>query len=80
MMDALTVATFAPRHSPMRSDALATANHRIALLRRVLRGARERRLLSVDPHTYAAEQLTVLGRRVGAWSRAESATATDRTP
>ena len=70
-MDALTVATFAPRRSVSRSDALAHANHRVALLRLVLRGARERRL-SIDQHTYAAEQLSSIGRMVGAWLRAES--------
>lgn len=60
-------ATYAERESGRRRDALSEANEHIALLRLLLRGARERRYLSIDQHEHAAERVVEIGRRVGAW-------------
>ena len=68
-MDALLQATYSPRGSAERPRALHHANHRLALVRLLLRGARERRLLSIDQHEHAAKQVAELGTMVGAWLR-----------
>lgn len=76
LLDALVRATFAQRGSSIRVEALDAANHRIALLRLTVRGARDRKLLSLDQHAHAAEQLAALGRMVSGWLRVERARAT----
>ena len=72
LVDTLLQATYAPRSSPTRRDALARANQRIAFLRILLRGARERHYLSVDQSEHATKLLLSLGGRVGAWLREAS--------
>jgi hypothetical protein len=72
LVDTLLQATYAPRSSPTRRDALARANQRIAFLRILLRGARERHYLSVDQSEHATKLLLGLGGRVGAWLREAS--------
>ena len=67
-LDALVVASYAPPGSD-RTAALHRANHRVALLRLLVRGARERHHLSIPQYEYAAEQLADLGRMIGGWLR-----------
>lgn len=69
LLDAYLRATYAPKRSGEAAQALAQANHRLALLRLLLRGARERRYLSIEQHEHVAERLTELGRMTGAWLR-----------
>jgi hypothetical protein len=69
LLDAYLRATYAPARSGEASAALVFANQRLALLRLLLRGARERRYLSVDQHEHAIELLAELGRMTGAWLR-----------
>jgi len=54
VMDQLLRATYASKQSVERLAALAAANQRVALLRLLLRGARERRHISIDQHDFAA--------------------------
>ncbi len=71
LLDALLEATYARASSAgPRADALGRANQRLALLRLLLRGARERRYLSIAQHDHAVEQLGELGRMIGGWLRA----------
>ncbi len=69
LLDAYLRATYAPSRSPDAAQALGLANQRLALLRLLLRGARERRYLSVAQHEHAIERLVELGRMTGAWLR-----------
>jgi hypothetical protein len=69
VLDALLEATYAPRASTRRRDALVRANQRLALLRLLLRGARDRRYLSISQHDHVIEQLGELGRMIGGWLR-----------
>jgi hypothetical protein len=69
LLEALLAATYAPARSAEAARALADANRRLALLRLLLRGARERRYVSVAQHEHAAERLAELGRMVGGWAR-----------
>ncbi len=69
LLDALLGATYAPRASELRRDALVRANQRLALLRMLLRGARDRRYLAASQHDHAIEQLGELGRMIGGWLR-----------
>ena len=66
-LDALLEAAYAPRGSPATAIALERANQRLALLRLLLRGARERRYLSIDQHNHAIERLSEVGKMVGGW-------------
>jgi hypothetical protein len=67
LLDAYLCATYAPARSEEGGRALVRANQRLALLRLLLRGARERRYLSVAQHEHVAECLAELGRMTGAW-------------
>ena len=69
VLDALLEATYASRGDPRRRDALVRANQRLALLRLLLRGTRDRRYLSISQHDHAIEQLGELGRMIGGWLR-----------
>jgi len=69
LLDALTEATYAPRASPARDAALRRANHQLAMLRLALRGARERRHLSVDQHEHALRLGAALGPQIAGWIR-----------
>jgi hypothetical protein len=69
LLDALLDATYAPRGDSRRRDALIRANQRLELLRLPLRGARDRRYLSISQHDHAIEQLGELGRMIGGWLR-----------
>ena len=69
LLDAFLRATYAPSRSPEATAALTSANQRLALLRLLLRGARERRYLSIAQHKHAVERLAELGRMTGAWLR-----------
>ncbi len=69
LLDALLVAAYAPRASDDHVRALRSANQRVALLRFLLRGLRDRKHLSLDQHAYAAERLDTIGRMTGAWRR-----------
>jgi hypothetical protein len=44
------------------------------MLRLLVRGCRERKLLSVSQYDHASERLVELGRLVGAWQRATAVT------
>jgi hypothetical protein len=76
MMDLLDLylrATYAPQQSGEAALALGQANQRLALLRLLLRGARERRYLSIAQHEHAMERLVEIGRMTGAWLRNRAA-------
>jgi hypothetical protein len=69
VIDGLLEATYLPRGDPGRRVALTRANQRLALLRLLLRGARDRRYLSVDQHEHAAVRAVELGQMIGGWLR-----------
>lgn len=69
---AVTEATYTPR-GPARTERLVTANRRLAVLRILLRAARERRYLSIAQHEHALRLVDTWGRQVGGWLRAERA-------
>jgi len=68
-LEALTQASYAPRAGPERRIALAAANNKLAFLRLLLRGARDRRFLSIDQHAFATDSLVAVGKAVGGWLR-----------
>ena len=68
-LDALVEASYAPSGGVDRVAALRRANHRVALLRLLVRGARERHYLSIPQYEHAAEQLATLGRMIAGWLR-----------
>ncbi|MEZ4298578.1 MAG: four helix bundle protein [Polyangiaceae bacterium] len=67
LMTSLLRATYTPREDPRAREALAASNGHLALLRLLLRGARERRYLAIGQHEHAVERLAELGRMVGGW-------------
>jgi hypothetical protein len=67
LMDALTRAHYAPPTT--RLGHLDEANARVAMLRLLVRGARELRRLSPDQHAFASVALDDIGRQIGAWRR-----------
>ena len=69
LLDAYLQAAYAPRSSPEATAALGRANQRLALLRLLLRGARERRYLSIAQHDHAIERFAELGKMTGGWLR-----------
>lgn len=75
LLDAYLRAAYASRQSPTLTEALTTANQRLALLRYLLRGARERRYVSVPQHEHAMQRAAELGRMTGAWLRKVAAPA-----
>ncbi len=74
VMESLVRATYAKRGSATRTGALAQANVQVAVLRLLVRGCRERHLLSVSQHEHATELLVGLGRVIGGWQRATTST------
>jgi hypothetical protein len=70
LLDELLGATYAPGGSEAARSALERANGRLALLRLLVRLARDRRYLSTAQHEHAAERLVEVGRMVGGWLRA----------
>jgi len=66
----LTDAAYSPR-GPLRLERLAHVNRSLARLRILLRGARDRRHLSIAQHEHAMRLVDNLGRQVGGWLRAE---------
>lgn len=69
LMNQLLIATYSTGRSAERLQALNHSNQRIAFLRMLLRGARERRHISIDQHEFAATRVAQLGVMVGAWLR-----------
>ena len=69
LLDHLTRAAFVARDDPAFAALLREANHRVAFLRLLLRGAFERRYLAADPYQHAATQLEAVGRMIGGWLR-----------
>lgn len=69
LLDTLLKTAYEPRGSTARPSLLRHANQRVALLRYLLRGLRDRKHLSADQHAYAIERLDAIGRMVGAWSK-----------
>ena len=69
VLDLLLCAAYEPRGSVHRPEYLRSANQRLALLRFLLRGLRDRKHISLDQHAYVVELVDTLGRQVGAWSR-----------
>jgi hypothetical protein len=73
LLDALTLTTeasYTPRGHE-RLVLLGQANRRLAVARILLRGARERRHLSVAQHEHAMELLDDWGRQLGGWIKAD---------
>lgn len=71
LLDLILQAAYEPRASPTLPALLRQGNRRVALLRYLLRGARERRYLSTEQHAWAAERLDAIGRSLGAWERSQ---------
>lgn len=69
LLDALTRAHYG--RGEVRRAMLDEANARVALLRLLVRGARELRRISPDQHAHASERLDAIGRQVGAWRRSD---------
>jgi hypothetical protein len=74
LLEALTRAQYA--RGTTRLTHLEDANARVALLRLLVRGARELHRLSPGQHEHASVALDTIGRQVGAWRRSTAA----RTP
>lgn len=74
LLDALVRASYAPRASGARLDALERGRHRVAMLTLLLRGARERRHISVDQHEHAMKAAVALGKMISGWVRYERET------
>lgn len=72
VLDGLTTAAYARRASPECTAALTRANQRLALLRMLLRGARDRRCLSVSQHEHTVVRTAELGKMIGGWLRSAS--------
>ncbi len=72
-LDVLLRVAYEPRGSAERPALLRSANQRIALLRYLVRGLRDRRQLSLEQHAYVATRLDAIGRMVGAWSKSVAA-------
>ncbi|MBN1610950.1 MAG: four helix bundle protein [Polyangiaceae bacterium] len=73
VLDALAAtaeAAYLPR-GERRVLELEAANRRLTIVRLLLRGARERRYLSVGQHEHAMRLLESWGRQLGGWLRAE---------
>jgi hypothetical protein len=66
---ALTEATFLPR-GPRRLERMHDAQRALTVLRILLRGARDRRYLSVGQHEHAMRLFDDVGRQLGGWVRA----------
>ena len=73
VLDALSATTEAAYLSrgPARIGCLELANRRLTLTRILLRGARERRYLSISQHEHAIRLLEAWGRQLGGWLRKE---------
>lgn len=69
LLDLTLQAMYEPRHAPAFDDVLKRGNHRVALLRYLLRGALDQRYLAPKQHAYAIERLDEVGRMLGAWRR-----------
>lgn len=69
LLDLVLQAAYEVRTSATLPALLRQGNQRVALLRFLLRGARERRYLSTEQHAWAAERLDAIGRSLGAWER-----------
>lgn len=69
VLDALVSASYEPSESLERPTLLRRANQRIAFLRYLLRGMRDRRQLSLEQHEHVATKLNSIGRMVGAWEK-----------
>ncbi len=71
LLDALVGAAYAPRASVARIEHIDRARHRVAMLNLLLRGARERRHLSVSQHEHAMKSTVALGKMIAGWIRFE---------
>ncbi len=68
LLNATTIALSFPSG---RAHAREQADHEAARLRVVLRVAAEVGALSNRQHTFAASELTIIGRMLGGWSRSD---------
>jgi hypothetical protein len=69
LMNQLLIATYSPGRSPERMKALQSSNQKVAFMRMLLRGARERRHISIDQHEHVAGRVAEIGAMLGAWIR-----------
>lgn len=67
LLELLIQATYARRGSNTRHQSLARANVKLALLRLLVRGCRDRHYISIGQYEQAIEKLVALGKLVGAW-------------
>jgi hypothetical protein len=74
-LDALsaTVEAAYARRPPVRAARLEHASERLTVLRILLRGARDRRWISIAQHEHAMGLVDDWGRQVGGWLRSTSA-------
>jgi hypothetical protein len=80
VLDALTgtaEAVYLPRGRE-RTSCLQYVSRRLLLVRLLLRGARDRRYLSIDQHEHAMVLIDGWGRQVGGWIRDELSKSTPR--
>ena len=73
-----TEAVYSRGHA--RLDCLHAVNRSLAVARILLRGARDRRYVSLDQHDYALPRIDAWGRQIGGWLRAERARASGGPP
>lgn len=69
LLDTLLKTSYEPRGSTARPTLLRHANQRVALLRYLLRGLRDRKHISHEQHAHAVERVDTIGRMVGAWAK-----------
>lgn len=67
ILELLVQAAYESRASQERPRMLRDANRKIAFVRVMLRGVRERKYITPSQHAYVVEQLDTLGRMVGGW-------------
>ncbi len=65
ILELLVEAAYAPKQR--KAELLAQVNLELAVLRWLVRMAKERTLLSVRQYEYACERLTECGRMAGGW-------------
>ncbi len=69
LLSDLSASAYARQRSVRQRERLQSASERIALLRLLVRGAAERRYLSLGQREHASERLVELGRMIGGWLR-----------
>ena len=78
ILELLVEAAYSPR--PRKAALLEQVNREMAVLRWLVRMAKERKLLSVRQYGYACERLTECGRMAGGWLKSLGDVECSRDP